>query len=200
MEHAIDIKAVVLAAREAVATHVDELTALDAAIGDGDHGVNLKRGFDAVAEEADQLAALNLADALSAASTRLVMHVGGASGPLFATFLKALSGALQAGRGGIADVFDEAVDAVARRGRSGRGEKTLLDVLFAMADALRLDPTGSDLPQVAAQAARDTIPLVATKGRAAYLGPRSAGHMDPGARSVALITIAVSHHLAGARP
>lgn len=190
MEGHIDIKALVIAAHTAIITHVDELTELDCAIGDGDHGLNMKRGMDAVLAEVDQLAAMQLNDALGAAGKRLVMTIGGASGPLFATFLSVLGRELENVKP--ADAFAAAVEAVAKRGKSKEGEKTLLDVLFPIAKALNLKQKASELARVAQDAARATIPLQATKGRASYLGSRSIGHMDPGARSVSLIMDSVA--------
>ena len=195
MEQSIDIKALILAAHAAISSHVDELTALDAAIGDGDHGLNMKRGLDAVLAEADSLAAMPLSDALGAAGTRLVMTIGGASGPLFATFLmvfgRELGTAKAANAQNISNAFGLAVEAVAKRGKAKLGEKTLLDVLFPLASALNLKRNCLELAAVAQAAALATIPVQATKGRAAYLGPRSIGHMDPGAHSVSLIMTAI---------
>ncbi len=200
MEKPIDIKALIVATHAAIANHVDELTSLDAAIGDGDHGVNMKRGFDAILADVDTLALMPLSDALLAAGTRMVMSVGGASGPLFSTFLVVLGRELNTenARHSLLDeqrmtnAFAVAVDAVAQRGKAREGEKTLLDVLFPISQALNLTRNCADLASTARQAACATIPLKATKGRAAYLGSRSIGHMDPGARSVSLLMDAVA--------
>jgi phosphoenolpyruvate---glycerone phosphotransferase subunit DhaL len=196
MEQHIDIKALVIAAHTAITSHVDELTELDSAIGDGDHGVNMKRGLDAVLAELDTLAALPLNHALGAAGTRLVMTIGGASGPLFATFLMVLGRELDAVKPNDQDTlpkaFALAVDAVAKRGKAHEGEKTLLDVLVPISRALNLKHNCIELARIACEAARATIPVQATKGRASYLGPRSIGHMDPGARSVSLIMDAIA--------
>ena len=196
MEQPIDIKALIIAAHAAISSHVDELTALDAAIGDGDHGVNMKRGLDAVLAEGDSLSAMPLSDALGAAGMRLVMTIGGASGPLFATFLlvfgRELGTAKAANPQTISTAFGLAVEAVAKRGKAKLGEKTLLDVLYALSSALNLKRNCLELAAVAQAAALATIPVQATKGRAAYLGPRSIGHMDPGAHSVSLIMTAIA--------
>lgn len=204
MQQAINIKVLVLAAHGAILSHVDELTLLDLAIGDGDHGTNMKRGMDAVLDEVDHLAEMPLSDALGAAGTRLVMTVGGASGPLFATFLQVFGRELgmvenQSPNKKVADAFKKAVEAVAERGKSKEGEKTLLDVLFPMSAALNLNSNWNELASVARTAANATIPLQASKGRAAYLGKRSIGHMDPGARSVTLIVDALAS-VAGSMP
>ena len=196
MQQTIDIKALIIAAHAAISNHVDELTALDAAIGDGDHGINMKRGLDAVLSESDSISAMSLSDALGAAGTRLVMTVGGASGPLFATFLMVFGRELGAKTTYdaqiVANAFAAAVDAVANRGKARQGEKTLLDVLLPLSNALNVRRNCVELAAIARAAALATIPIQARKGRAAYLGKRSIGHMDPGAHSVSLIMTAVS--------
>jgi dihydroxyacetone kinase-like protein len=186
---AIDLKRLIEAAAATIAAHADELTALDQAIGDGDHGYNMKRGFDALLGEADALSAKPLPDALKAAGTKLVMTVGGASGPLFGTFLMALGKELpvELSRGDFAVAFGKAVDAVAARGKSEAGQKTMLDVLYPVRDALAAGKSGAEVAAVAAQAADATIPMKAIRGRASFLGDRSIGHMDAGARSVSLL-------------
>ena len=183
-----------------IAEHAEELTELDAAIGDADHGTNMKRGL-AAAAEAVQAGSFASADALlKKVGTTLVSTVGGASGPLYGTFFlraggavvglealdaQALAGALEAGVGGIA-----------ARGRATTGEKTMLDAWSPALEALRAHP--DDLAAGVAAAARAaaegrdaTKPMVATKGRASYLGERSAGHIDPGAASTALLLAAL---------
>jgi phosphoenolpyruvate---glycerone phosphotransferase subunit DhaL len=197
MQQPVNVKALVIAAHDVITNHVDELTALDAAIGDGDHGVNMKRGFDAVLADVDVLAAMPLNDALGAAGLRLVMSIGGASGPLFATFLMEFGRALS--KTDLSDAFALAVRAVAKRGQALEGEKTLLDVLIPISKALALKRSLNDVARIAREAAGATIPIQATKGRASYLGARSIGHMDPGARSVSLITDAVANVI-GANP
>ena len=173
-----------------VIDHADELTALDQAIGDGDHGVNMKRGFEAVLAELDGLAAKPLPEALKAIGMALVMKVGGASGPLYGTLFMTLGKELPA-EPDIADLvraFDAAIDAVKARGKSDVGQKTMLDVLAPTREALA---AGKD-PRAAADAAAEaTIPMKAIRGRASFLGERSIGHMDPGARSSALIIAAI---------
>lgn len=198
---AIDLKRLIEALAGAVSAHADELTALDQAIGDGDHGYNMKRGFDAVASDADQLAARPLPDALKAAGTKLVMTVGGASGPLFGTFFMALGKEMSADGdpAAFATIFGRAVDAVAARGKSEAGQKTMLDVLYPVRDALAAGRPLDDIAAVADAAAAATVPLKALRGRASFLGDRSIDHMDPGARSTALIVRTVVEIL-GERP
>src|SRR5690349_656651 len=149
-----------------VIAHADELTALDQAIGDGDHGVNLKRGFEAVRAEAATIATKPLPEALKAIGTKLVMTVGGASGPLFGTFFMALGKDLPAepDRQALAAAFARAVDAVAARGKSEAGQKTMLDVLYPVARALAEGKPGREIIAIADQAAAATQPMKAIRG------------------------------------
>lgn len=180
-----------------VSAHTDELTALDQAIGDGDHGLNMDRGFKAIAEAADEIAALPLDKALQKAGMTLVMKVGGASGPLYGSLLMDMGKAAPprvAALGELVDMLRAGVEAVMRRGKSTAGEKTMLDVLVPVLDAL--DGAGDEAAIAVARSAADkgladTEPMLATKGRASFLGERSIGHLDPGARSSALLVHAV---------
>ena len=189
-----------------VALHATELTDLDRAIGDGDHGINLSRGFKAVALELDELAALPLGPALKAVGKRLVMSVGGASGPLFGTFFMTLGDGLTVAeplsREDVTRACEAAVAAVRARGKSDVGQKTLLDVLVPVVADLRA--AGDDvllrLPAAAAEAAAATVPMRAARGRAAFLGERSVGHMDPGARSSELLITAACASLRAHAP
>lgn len=183
----------------AVADRKVELTELDQAIGDGDHGVNLDRGMRAVTEK---LAATDEADVgalLRTAGMTLISKVGGASGPLYGTFFleagKAVEGSASADAGTWTEAMDRGVRGVQARGKAEVGDKTMVDALVpgvqALAEAVG---DGADLPDAvgwAADAAErgrgSTTPLVARKGRASYLGERSAGHLDPGAVSAALL-------------
>jgi dihydroxyacetone kinase-like protein len=184
-----DMKALIGALSKDIADHADELTALDSAIGDGDHGYNMKRGFEALAGEADALSAKPIGEALKAAGMKLVMTVGGASGPLFGTLLMTLGKEIgdAPDRAAFNAAFRKAVDSVAARGKSEKGQKTMLDVLYPIADALDGGGDAAAVITVADAAADATIPVVASRGRASFLGERSAGHMDPGSRSVALM-------------
>ena len=181
------------AASETIAAHSSELTELDQAIGDGDHGINMKRGFDALRDSADALAELDPGPALQKAGMTLVMSVGGASGPLYGSLLmamgKQIAGNLPRNAGEAAAMLAAGVEAVKARGRSDVGAKTMLDVLVPVMDALAEKP---DDPLAAARKAADdglaaTRSMLATKGRASFLGERSVGHLDPGARSSALL-------------
>jgi dihydroxyacetone kinase-like protein len=174
-----------------VIDHADELTSLDQAIGDGDHGVNMKRGFEAVLAERDQLAAKPLPEALRAIGMALIMKVGGASGPLYGTLFMTLGKELtpEPTTADLVRALDAAIAAVKARGKSDVGQKTMLDVLAPARDAL----AGGKHPREASDAAAQaTIPMRAIRGRASFLGERSIGHMDPGARSSALIIGAIA--------
>jgi dihydroxyacetone kinase-like protein len=191
----------IAAVAEAVIAHADELTALDQAIGDGDHGLNMKRGFEAVLADLDKIAAQPLPKALHAVGMALVMKVGGASGPLYGTLFMQFGKSLpeEPSRADLAAAFAAAVEAVKARGKSEVGSKTMLDVLAPVLEALRADGAGllARLPSVADAAAEATKPMKALRGRASFLGERSIGHLDPGARSSALMVRAVCGALAG---
>ncbi|RWP52687.1 dihydroxyacetone kinase subunit DhaL [Mesorhizobium sp.] len=190
----VDLKTLISVTADTIAAHADELTALDQAIGDGDHGLNMKRGFEAVRAEAEGFAAKPLPEALKAIGTKLVMTVGGASGPLFGTLFMALGKETSAepDRANLATAFGKAIEAVAARGKSQVGQKTMLDVLQPVHDALLQGKTGAEIADVADRAADATVPMKALRGRASFLGDRSIGHMDAGGRSVALLVRAVT--------
>jgi dihydroxyacetone kinase-like protein len=177
------------AVAKTVIEHAEELTQLDSAIGDGDHGANMKRGFEAVLGDLDALAGKPLPEALRAAGMQLVMKVGGASGPLYGTLFMTLGKTLPdaADREAFATALKAAIDAVKARGRSDVGQKTMLDVLVPVQEAVAGKAAIAEVARRAHQAAEATIPMLATRGRASFLGARSVGHMDPGARSSALI-------------
>src|SRR5690242_15387290 len=162
-----------------VIAEADRLTALDQAIGDGDHGLNMKRGFEAVLADLDGLAKKPLPDAIKSVGTHLVMKVGGASGPLYGTLFLTLGKELPAAPEmvSIAKAFDAAFGAVKARGKSEVGQKTMLDVLGPVRDALpglADDPHWSDrLKRIATEAAEATVPMKAIRGRASFLGDRS---------------------------
>ncbi|MBN3786849.1 dihydroxyacetone kinase subunit DhaL [Burkholderia sp. Ac-20353] len=188
------LRALLQAVAQTVITHTEELTALDQAIGDGDHGLNMKRGFERVAELAGDISQQPLPQALTEVGKTLVMTVGGASGPLYGTFFMTLGKELPAEPNlvDVGNAFHAAIAAVERRGKSTAGQKTLLDVLVPVHEELCVG-TDNVLDRVkrrAASAADATIPMLAVRGRASFLGERSIGHMDPGARSSALLITA----------
>lgn len=174
--------------------HAEELSDLDSAIGDGDHGNNMRRGMTSVLEILDGLVAKPLPTAVKDAGMQLVMKVGGASGPLYGTLFMTLGKELpeDASRDDVARAFRAAIDAVKARGKSDFGQKTMLDVLGPVADALEAGKTPSEISAVAAEARARTRDMLALKGRASFLGERSLGHVDPGARSSELIVKALS--------
>jgi len=179
----------VRALAELIIQHADELTSLDQAIGDGDHGLNMKRGFEAVLATLPGLADKSLPEMLKSIGTTLVMKVGGASGPLVGTFFMELGKALseQPTRAEFVAATDMAINAVKARGRSEAGQKTLLDVLVPVQAVLAAGGDARAIAVEAAQAADRTTPMLAIRGRASFLGERSIGHMDPGSRSVFLL-------------
>lgn len=189
--------------------HRDFLTALDAAIGDADHGANMDRGFQAVLAKLQGGNPADSAGVLRTTAMTLLSTVGGASGPLYGTFFLTLATQLQnaervdAQRWGAA--LEAAVKAVMTRGQAQPGDKTMVDALLpavgAYQEALQQGESFAQALQRAADAAeegmRATIPLVARRGRASYLGERSAGHQDPGATSSALMIRAAAEVWAG---
>jgi phosphoenolpyruvate---glycerone phosphotransferase subunit DhaL len=195
------------AAVAAVRTNAERLTALDQAIGDGDHGVNMRRGFDAIAAGRAELVALPLGQALQKAGMALVMKVGGASGPLYGSLLMGMGKAATELSDGaaVAGALALGIEAVKKRGRSDIGQKTMLDVLVPTLGALEAAGAEGLAPAellervraAAEEALAATGPMQATAGRASYLGARSVGHLDPGAASSALLIGAVCDVLAG---
>jgi phosphoenolpyruvate---glycerone phosphotransferase subunit DhaL len=173
----------------AVIEHADELTSLDQAIGDGDHGLNMKRGFEAVLATLPALVDKSMPDMLKAIGMTLVMKVGGASGPLVGTFFMELGKALpeEPARADLVAATDKAIRAVKARGRSEAGQKTLLDVLVPVQAIFAAGGNATAIAAEAAEAAKRTTPMLATRGRASFLGERSIGHMDPGSRSASLL-------------
>jgi dihydroxyacetone kinase-like protein len=181
----------------------DRLTELDSAIGDADHGSNLKRGFTAVAAVLEKEPPATPGAVLMLAGRQLVSTVGGASGPLYGTLLrrtgKALGDDAEVTPGQLAEALRTGVAAVAQLGGAKAGDKTMLDALEPAVAALG-DSTESFAAarEAAEQGASDTVPLQARKGRASYLGERSIGHQDPGATSSALLLAALADTAEGA--
>jgi phosphoenolpyruvate---glycerone phosphotransferase subunit DhaL len=178
----------------------DELTALDSAIGDADHGLNMKRGFEAVLAEKQAILAKPLGEALKTLGMTLVMKVGGASGPLYGTLFMTLGKELP-GEPTVADVaraMQAAVEALKARGKADFDNKTMLDVLGPIATHLASGGASyGSLRKLAAERAEATLPMKAIKGRASFLGERSIGHMDPGARSSQIMIETVCNVLEG---
>lgn len=183
----------------------DRLTELDKAIGDADHGINMDRGFQKLAGQLD--GASDVAGLLKTASLVLISTVGGASGPLYGTFFlrasQACAGKQRLAAAEVAALFEAGLAGVQQRGRAQRGDKTMIDALAPAVEALKTAAAaGAGVREAVAAAAaaaaagaEDTIPLVARKGRASYLGERSAGHMDPGAASAVVLLQALERAL-----
>jgi len=187
----------------AIAEQKDHLTRLDAAIGDADHGENMNRGFQAALAQLPDVADKTPADVLKTVAMALVSKVGGAAGPLYGTaFLRAataVQGKPELTGEDVVNALAAGLEGVKMRGKSDVGDKTMIDAWAPAVDRARavLDD-GGDLPaalaaaaEAAAQGRDATEPMVARKGRASYLGERSAGHIDPGATSTALLFAAL---------
>ena len=189
------ILAIIAAIAKRIESEKDFLTQLDNEIGDGDHGINLARGFKAVEEKIPALADKDIGAILKGVGMALVSTVGGASGPLYGTaFMKAgnvCKGKVELTAEDFAAALEAAIDGVKMRGKAGEGEKTMLDALCPALKAIKLGIDGgknladalSDGVDAAAAGVEFTKTIIATKGRAAYLGERSLGHQDPGATS-----------------
>ncbi len=194
------MRALIAKCEAVITAHAEELTQLDQAIGDGDHGLNMTRGFNAIGAAADDIAPLPFGAALQKAGTTLVMKVGGASGPLYGSLLMAMgkaSGEQPVNVAGAAAMFAAGIEAVKARGKSDRGAKTMLDVLIPVHEAMARGGAMAEIRKTADEALAATKDMRATKGRAAFLGERSIGHLDPGARSSALLIHAICDVLEG---
>ncbi len=175
------------------------LTDLDSAIGDADHGINMDRGFSAVRDKFPAMATMDIATRLRTVGSTLVSTVGGAAGPLYGTaYLRAagvVAGKQELTPADVVSMLDAFLGGIVARGKAHPGEKTIVDALTpALAAAKQALNEGTSLAQITGRAAaaaeegmKATIPMLATKGRASYLGERSIGHQDPGATSSWLI-------------
>jgi phosphoenolpyruvate---glycerone phosphotransferase subunit DhaL len=187
-------------ATQTLIDHVEELTELDSAIGDGDHGLNMKRGSLAIQGKLASLEGQPMEAVFKTLGMTCMSMVGGSSGPVFGTLLVTLGKELPAAStpAAVADALQAGISALTRLGKAEVGQKTLLDVLDPLRRLLAEMP--ADLPraeqlakvrQCALDAAEATKHLAAVKGRASFLGERADGHIDPGSRSMALIVGAV---------
>jgi dihydroxyacetone kinase-like protein len=202
------LPSLIQAVAETIEKNAEEVTALDQAIGDGDHLINLQRGIQALIAQSAELAQLDWPAAWQKIGMTLMTTMGGASGSLYGTLFITLS---KAGRERslnlpiFAEVFSQGVIAVKQRGKADAGEKTMLDVLIPVAESLKQAATDSAaLPEVlekvtnaAVAGMESTRDMVATKGRASFLGERTRGHIDAGAKTAQLIICTITEVLAG---
>lgn len=192
----------ILSATQTLIDHVDELTALDQAIGDGDHGLNMRRGAQAIQAKLPEMQKSELNDVLKTMGKVCVAQIGGSSGPVFGTLLMTLGKELpaQPTAADFAPALRLSIEALTRLGKAEVGQKTLLDVLDPVQKLMALG--GDDiLPRVkqcAFDSALATADMDATRGRSSFLGDRAKGHVDPGSRSMALIIGSVCDSLATA--
>lgn len=161
----------------------DYLSELDGPIGDGDHGANLARGMAAALEALNSTEPQSAAEVFKAVSMALISKVGGASGPLYGSAFMGMMKAEQAGQN-LAGILEAGLDMIVKRGHAQVGEKTMVDVWSPVVEAVKKNQLTNDFID---QAVLSTKDIVATKGRASYVGERSIGHIDPGSQSSGLL-------------
>lgn len=192
---------------DVIEENADAVTALDQAIGDGDHVTNLQRGIQALTAQSDEIAQLEWPAAWQKIGMTLMSTVGGASGSLYGTFFITLSksaGTQSLNQETFAEVFTQGVESVKKRGKADAGEKTMLDVLIpvaeslkqAVADSATLPEVLETISRVAIEGMESTRDMLATKGRASFLGERTRGHIDAGAKTMQLMICAIAGVLA----
>jgi phosphoenolpyruvate---glycerone phosphotransferase subunit DhaL len=182
-----------------IAEQKDYLTQLDSAIGDADHGANMDRGFQAVLAKKAELQNSDIGALLKGVAMTLISKVGGASGALYGTFFLQASttaqGKTELSASEFGSVLDKGLGGIVSRGKAAIGDKTMVDAFQPAVNAYRksvesgktLEQALSDAVSAAEEGLKSTVPLIARKGRASYLGERSAGHPDPGATSTLLL-------------
>ncbi|TDY26701.1 dihydroxyacetone kinase DhaL subunit [Paraburkholderia sp. BL6665CI2N2] len=201
------VMACIDSAYAALKEHTDEIASLDQQIGDGDHIFNLLRGMDALLAVRAEIEAEAFGPALDIAASKVLSTVGGSSGPLFFSLLNGMAKASVANAmdvTGFAHIFAAGVEAVGQRGKTGLGSKTMMDVLIPVAkrfEELAAESAAAcvvldTLPRIAEENMLATRDMLATKGRASFLGERSRGHIDPGARSSQVMIASVCARLA----
>jgi phosphoenolpyruvate---glycerone phosphotransferase subunit DhaL len=191
MNHTLLIQA----ATQTLIDHVDELTALDQAIGDGDHGLNMRRGAQAIQAKMAVLSTQTFNEALKTMGLTCMSTIGGSAGPVFGTLLVTLAKEIpaQPTSADMARALDAGIKALTRLGKAEVGQKTLLDVLDPVRQLLEAagDLSGPELLARVRQCADDSVQATAQmeagRGRSSFLGERALGHVDPGSRSMALI-------------
>ena len=204
-----DIVTAVEAVHAAILANEQQIESLDRAIGDGDHFINVRRGCEAIAALKGDLAPLSPAHAFHRIGMKLLSTIGGASGPLIASFFismgRELEGSAEPDARQFARALAAGVEAIKSRGKADLGEKTMLDVLIpASRLLLRMSDEGSDLDTLCARLKQDaesnmlaTRDMIATKGRAHFLGERALGHIDPGAKTSQVALFAVCDMVSG---
>ncbi len=200
------IPALLTAIKQELDANAEEIVLLDKTLGDGDHLANLERGLTAVIQQQDELTDLDWSAAFMKMGMTLMSTMGGASGSLFGTFFLGLSKASknkELNLSNFAACFEQAVESVKQRGKSDLGEKTMLDTLIPAANSLKdsvnnkieLNEALTTLQQAATDGMESTKDMLATKGRASFLGERAIGHIDAGARTTQLIICTVAEQL-----
>lgn len=207
-----DIIAAVVAIEQAILAAENEIEALDRAIGDGDHFINVRRGCSVIAAMSGDLATRSPDEALTAIGAKLLSTIGGASGPLFASLFlamgKTLKGNPEPSPRDLAAAFTAGVDAIRSRGKADVGEKTMLDVLIPVARLFdRLSGAAEPMESLCAALKEESLrgmlstrDMIATKGRANFLGDRAIGHLDPGSKTCQVAIWAVCDLLTGTAP
>jgi phosphoenolpyruvate---glycerone phosphotransferase subunit DhaL len=187
----MELKKIIEACTQTLIDHVEELTDLDAAIGDGDHGLNMRRGALAIRAKLAEIETKSLSDALKTMGMTCMSTVGGSSGPVFGTLMVTLGKELPAepASADVARALAAGIAALSRLGKVEVGQKTLLDVLDPVQKVLAAGGDGlvARVKRCALDSAQATAQMDAIKGRASFLGERALGHVDPGSRSMALI-------------
>lgn len=200
----MNIKSFLTAIKATLDNHADEVAALDQAIGDGDHLINLQRGLNAVIAEVDSLDALDLAAAFSKIGIKLMSTMGGASGSLFGSMFVAMGKTAKDKPVDFANMvaaFTAGVESVKARGKAYIGEKTMLDTLIPAVASLQksiddnqsLEQSLNNMKQAAETGMLSTKEMLATKGRSSFLGERARGHIDAGARTSQLMLCAIAN-------
>lgn len=207
-----DIIAAVGAVEAAILASESEIEALDREIGDGDHFINVRRGCAVISAMSGDLAVRAPGDALNAIGMKLLSTIGGASGPLFASFFMAMGKSLkddaEPDATALAAAFTAGVDAIRSRGKADLGEKTMLDVLIPVGRLLERLTAAGEPPDILCAALKaeaergmlSTRDMIATKGRAHFLGERAIGHLDPGSKTCQVAIAAVCDLVTGGSP
>jgi len=193
---------IIIALQKTINDNVEEVTELDRAIGDGDHVINLQRGLEALAKMSDELITLDWSASLMKIGMTLMSTMGGASGSLFGTLFISMAKAAknrELDSSTFPNIFFQGVESVKQRGKADLGEKTMLDTLIPVANSLVADAkSNAEFEQLLEHAVEQAIKgmestkdLIATKGRASFLGGRSKGHIDAGARTSQLMICAI---------